>query len=175
MVMKKNMKMKHLIGKRLKSFFAAYAVLIIVYFVFTIIFFIENTILHPGGLRAANKPVYMYLIKWAYAFILLKGIYDIIKYEKIAYVLLNSISVCVIFFIPITGGNYTSVIDIFLLEFVAICLLITLNRKHFIAKYEVRISYVQFVYIILIPLVITFFIYEFSVYAYENLIEIFMV
>ena len=123
----------------------------------TVIFYIKR--FSPDGvLRVIDQPLSLYIMKWLYALVLIAGITRLNKKPKLSYLLVNSTAVSIILFWFLCGicwVYYVSYIDLFLLELVAIGLIIATNLKGFIKRYDMKRERIDLIYIILLPLILT--------------------
>lgn len=145
-----------------------FIILIIIYIIYTLIFYIHSLI--PDGiLHAPDKPLPLYLIKWIYATLLLVGILRFNSKPHLSYLLINTISICILLLSFISlyyWFFYVSLVDIFLLEIIAIGLVLAANLNNFITKNLIKRKFIDFIIIIILPIIITIIIKCFFEYFY---------
>lgn len=155
------------VGKVLNIFL----VLIVVYMIYTIIYYVKSQIYLDGLLRMPDQPLLLYVFKWTYALLLLVGITQLNKKSRIAYLLVNSASVAIIFLwilVAIYLIFYISVVDKFLLELIAIGLIIVTNMGNFIKQYSIKRKLLDLFCIVFIPLVLTIGLYYLVTFLINN-------
>ena len=150
-----------------------FLIFLIIYILYTIGFYILNLI--PDGiLHAPDKPLVLYIIKWMYAILLIIGVLRLKDKSHRSYVLINSISISVLLFSFVTMYYwffYMSTIDILLLEIISVGLIIMTNFKSFIQENNIKRKVSDFIFIIIIPIVLTVIIkYSFEYFYYGRFI-----
>lgn len=155
-IVKKNIEKLLKSGKKQIIFIA----LLIIYIIYTVIFYIHSLV--PDGiLHAPNKPLPLYLIKWIYAIVLLVGILKINVKPHLSYMVINTISVCILLLSFVSlyyWFFYVSFVDILLLEIITIGLIIATNLNNFITENLIERKFTDFIVIIALPIIITIII-----------------
>ena len=153
-------------------FFICFA-LTIIYIISTFLFFLNNSIINPTGLRAINKPFFLYLIKWFYALMIMYGTFIINKKNKTGWIILNIASINILLlrleYEYLCPTFYMNLIDVSLLELLSLFLLIFLNLKIVLNKFKTfRVKYI-YLFISIISIIfalITYWILENIQYSY---------
>lgn len=142
--------------------------LVVIYVIYTLIFYIQSLI--PDGiLHAPDKPLSLYLIKWIYAILLLIGILRLEARTHLSYLVINTISVCILLLSFVSlyyWFFYISIVDILLLEIISIGLIIYTNLNDFLTKYSIKRKFTDLIVIVTLPIVITIIIKCFFEYFY---------
>lgn len=162
-----NIKRLPKVGKILNIFL----VLIIIYITCTIVFYIKSQMYLDGLLRMPDQPLLLYGFKWAFALLLLIGIIQLNSKVQIAYLLINSVSVSIILLwilIMINFMFYIRVVDSFLLEVIAIGLIITTNLGGFVKRYNIQRKLSDLLYVFAIPILVTVGIYYLVSFLINN-------
>ena len=148
-------------------------IFISIYIIGTIIFFIYNRFFEYI-FHAPNKPIILYIIKWIYAILLIIGVLKLKNSPHTSYLLINTISVCVLLLSFITMYYwffYMSIIDIILLEIVSVGLIIMTNLKSFIQENNIKRKLSDFIFVCTIPIALTLIIkYSFEYFYYGRFI-----
>lgn len=143
MIMKKNIEKQHKDG-RMPTFLKVVLFLIFIYIVYTFAFYINEEIIHFYGdlilHLLAGKPLLYYAPKWICALILFMAIMDLNRNTNFYYSIINGASMGVLSMLPINFAFYQSYIDFFLLETIAVSLIIYTNQKWFIEEYRIKRS-----------------------------------
>ena len=129
------MKKRIKIGNTYMIFLYLYMGLIFLYIYITIAFYFSS--LKVLSLLPV-KPTLYYFIKWLYGILMIIGILRIKKNPNLCWLLLNSVSICVLLEWPQSFAYFVSIFDLFLLELVSLALIITINRKSFLRIYSIE-------------------------------------
>lgn len=172
MKMKKNLKKQQAEGSNMKykKILNVSLIFTIIYFLWTLLFYLKHQF-YPDSLHAINKPFLLYIIKWTYASIIIIALLNISKKSIYSWIAINSTSIAIILLAIIyyiTGIYYSSLIDYFLLELIALMLMIITNTINFVNTYKIKRKISYLIYIIFIPIVFTFSIYELLIYIIDN-------
>ena len=136
-------------GNFFKAIFFICFALTIIYIISTFLFFLENSIINPTGLRVMNKPFFLYLTKWFFALMILYGTFIINKKNKTGWIILNIASINILLlrleYEYLCPMFYMNTADILLLELLSLFLLIFLNLK--IVLNKLQIFRVKFIYL----------------------------
>lgn len=145
-----------------------FLILITIYLLYTIVFYIYNLI--PNGiLRAPDKPLILYAIKWIYAILLIIGILRLKYNSHLSYLLINTVSICILLFSFISiyyWFFYISFVDILLLEFISVTLIIVTNIKDFIERNNIKRRFFDLLIIAILPIIVTIMIKYLFEYFY---------
>jgi len=117
--------------KHFKIYLSTCTITIMAYLVCTVYFYIDFLI-NPVLTLLEAKPLFMYIIKWIYAIIMLKGALNLNAANTNPnrnWIFLNISSVGVLLLVGEVSIFYSSVIDVFLLEIVSLSILIISNIK----------------------------------------------
>jgi hypothetical protein len=171
MIMKMNIK-KQLKTGNINIFLKLSLVLSVLYLVITMLYYLDS-IIHPNVsiLRAIDRPFVLYIVKWLYALIIIICLVKINSNFSLYYLIINTVSFAILslsFMDNYYFLFYECDVEMFLLEIVAIVLIIVTNLKAFITNYNQQRKVIYFIYIISIPLVITYGIYTLLDYMIRN-------
>ncbi len=163
--MKKSIKQLQITGKAIENILLLFYFLCIVFYIFdtSLFYFNDRYNSDPSILHLPSKPLFLYIVKWIYAVILIISIYYLRKKSNFCWVVLNTLSISILLLKIMIWYRflfYCSNTDKFLLELVAICILITINLKFFITENNIKIKKGYLLYICLIPLIFTLIIYN---------------
>ena len=132
--------------------------------IFIIIYLINEIVIFPiisygRESLCSRMPYFLVTIKCYYALLMIVSILRIKKDPNWYWLLLNLASMGVLSIWFYSFGFYSSDLDIFLLELVAIWLLILTNLKSFVKMYEIKRTFSKTGLIVIIPVIISIMIY----------------
>ena len=145
--MKQNMRVK----EKINIIFLINTLLILFYLVYILLIFPKMT----AGILTymPRRPLFLVLIKSIYAIILLLSMIILWKKKTNTFWLLTNLSsigiLCLWF---LCHAFFASLIDMFLLEFIAISFLAITNSKYFIATYNIQRTFRRMTLVYLIPM-----------------------
>ncbi|MDH6310683.1 hypothetical protein M2451_003550 [Dysgonomonas sp. PFB1-18] len=163
--MRKSIKQLQVTGKSIENILLLLYSICIVFYIFdtSLFYFNDRYNADLSILHLPSKPLFLYIVKWIYAVILIMSIFYLRKKSNFCWIILNVFSFSILLLKIMVWYYflfYCSNTDKFLLELVAICILITINLKYFITNNNVKIKKGYLLYICLAPLVFTIIIYN---------------
>jgi len=121
-----------------KLLFTIIVLLIIFYFIYVLFVFPFLTRYTLSLIE--KKPIFFLIPKFSCAILLIIGILFFKKRNNLLWLLANmaSISILLMWYSEIIYAFFTSSLEFFFLEFIAIIMLILTNRKKFIKQYDIK-------------------------------------